>query len=89
MPKDTNCKKIIFNYLIEKKQNTWPTRQYVFDSLKESATNWEEDSVDLGSNSVYRYKPDKFNEIVQLTETESKHELANKDILLRLSNTKV
>jgi len=33
MPKDTNCKKIIFNYLIEKKQNTWPTRQYVFDSL--------------------------------------------------------
>jgi len=33
MPKDTNCKKNIFNYLIEKKQSTWPTRQYVFDSL--------------------------------------------------------
>jgi hypothetical protein len=65
------------------------TKDFLFVSLKESATNWEEDSVDLGSNSVYRYKPDKFNEIVQLTETESNHELANKDILLRLSNTKV
>jgi len=61
---------------------------FLFESLKNSE-NENQASVDLGANSVYRYKPDKFNEIINLNESELNHELLNKESLLRLTNSKV
>ena len=55
------------------------TLDLLFDSLKEK--------LEL-KKSVYKFKPDKFNEIASLNETELKLELAHKEQLLRLANYK-
>ena len=55
------------------------TLDLLFDSLK--------DKLEV-KKSVYLFKPDKFNEIHALNDTELKQELAHKDHLLRLSNYK-
>lgn len=53
------------------------TLDVLFDSLK--------DNLDT-SKSIYHYKPDRFNEICSLNDTELNTELVYKETLLRLSN---
>lgn len=53
------------------------TLDVLFDSLKENLDK---------SKSIYHYKPDRFNEICSLNDTELNLELAYKENLLRLSN---
>lgn len=59
------------------------TLDFLFDTLKLSQSN---ETVENKSDfNIYRYKPDKFNEIAMLNETEYNNEMTHKNKIINLS----
>ena len=56
------------------------TLDVLFESLKENLET---------KKAIYQFKPEKFNEISSLNDTELKNELNHKEQLLKMSNFKV
>jgi len=62
------------------------TLDYLFDSLK--ATQNSANSLDNSDFNIFKYKPDKFNEIVELSDCDYNAEMSHKAKLLKLSGHK-